>query len=292
MRPLYLYLLCIFSLSQSAVITRWSDLSIQQLGFWRLLIAALIVRVVFCRRSFFQLPVNAKEVLYVFICGVALYLHFYSYFYAAKTTLVAHTLLLFSLNPLFTGLISRFVLHEVFPTRAVYSFAFGFLALVVMVAPTFFDPSHQFGLGEVAALFSAGAYALYVVLGKKIQKDGMLPGQLISSAFLVASFSFFIQMVGADLPVLFSSQRSVVSLMLLVLFPTLLGHASFLYLARRLNINWMSVGKLAEPPLAALSAFVIFGQVPTFYTYVAFAMLAVSLYFLLYDPQVRRKGES
>ncbi|MCC6137822.1 MAG: EamA family transporter, partial [Bdellovibrionaceae bacterium] len=111
----YLYLLSIFSLAQSAVITKWSALSIAQLGFWRLCVAAIVVRAIFSLKSFWYLPKKPKAILYIFLCGVSLYFHFYLYFFAAKNTSVAHTLVLFSLNPIFTGLISRWQLGEPFP---------------------------------------------------------------------------------------------------------------------------------------------------------------------------------
>lgn len=273
-----LYLLSIFSLAQSAVITRWSDLSIAQLGFWRLIIAAVILRAVFSLKSFWHLPQKPQALLYIFACGFSLYIHFYLYFFAAKNTSVAHTLLLFSLNPLFTGLISRWFLKEPFPRTALWSFAFGVLSVVALVFPMLFVAT-PVNWGDVAALVSGVAYSLYIVSAKKAQQVEEQK-QVISWSFFVAGIGFFAQMLFAKESFSVQTMNGYVSLGLLIVFPTLLGHAVFLALTKHLNINWMSVGKLAEPPLATVVAFLALGQVPELRVYVSFLFLVVAFLFL------------
>ena len=67
----------------------------------------------------------------------------------------------------------------------------------------------------------------------------------------------------------------------LVLFPTLLGHALFTYLLRYFDVNWLSTGKLAEPLLASLTAFLFFHETWTPTIAMAFACTGVSLLILL-----------
>lgn len=281
-----LYLLSIFSLSQSAVITRWSELSISQLGFWRLCIAAVILRVIFSLKTFWHLPQKPKAILYIIISGVGLYLHFYFYFYAAKNTSVANTLLLFSLNPLFTGLISRLTLKEPFPRAAVGSFVFGIFSVAALVYPMLvMDRSMNWG--DVAALASGLTYSLYIVAAKQAQtfEDSR---QVISWGFAVAAMGFCLQMLWMGESFAVRSENGFVSLALLILFPTLLGHAVFLFLTKKLNINWMSVGKLAEPPVATIVAFLALGQVPEWRVYISFAFLAIAMAFLFQESFTKR----
>lgn len=283
-----LYLLSIFSLSQSAVITRWSDLSIGQLGFWRLILAVIALRLIFSLKTFWYLPKKPKAILYVSMSGISLYFHFYLYFYAAKNTSVAHTLLLFSLNPLFTGLISRWSLKETFPSSTAWSFFFGLLSVSALVYPMLFvDVKADINWGDLAALLSGLTYSTYIVWSKQAQQmeDSR---QVISWGFFVAALGFLLQLLISGQTIAVTTQNGVISLGLLVVFPTLLGHAVFLMLARHMNINWMSVGKLAEPPIATLMAFVVLGQVPEVRVYVAFAFLAVALYFLFREKIIHQ----
>lgn len=281
-----LYLLSIFSLAQSAVITRWSELSIGQLGFWRLALAAIVLRLVFSLKAFWHLPKKPKALLYISLSGVSLYFHFYLYFYAAKNTSVAHTLLLFSLNPLFTGLLARWALKETFSLSVGWSFFFGLLSVGALVYPMLFvDAVSEINWGDVAALASGATYSTYIVWAKQAQQHED-SRQVISWSFLVAACGFLLQILWTQGPLLVNSANGFLSLALLVIFPTLLGHAVFLVLSKHLNINWMSVGKLAEPPIATLMAFLVLGQVPEMRVYVAFALLAIALYFLFREKIV------
>jgi drug/metabolite transporter, DME family len=273
-----LYLLSIFSLAQSAVITRWSELSIGQLGFWRLCIAAVVLRLIFSIKTFWYLPRKPKVILYIVLSGLGLYLHFFCYFFAAKNTTVANTLILFSLNPLFTGLLSRWMIKEAFPPSVAGSFVFGLLSVMTLVYPII-SIDKTMNWGDMAALFSGLTYSLYILAAKKAQtmEDS---NQVISWSFMVAAIAFLLQMIVGAEPVGVASQNGVISLALLIIFPTLLGHAVFLFLTKKLNINWMSVGKLAEPPIATLVAFMVLGQVPQWYVYVAFMFLGLAMLFL------------
>lgn len=281
-----LYLLSIFSLAQSAVITRWSELTIGQLGFWRLCIAAIVLRLIFSLKTFWHLPQKPKVMLYIVLSGVGLYFHFYLYFYAAKNTSVANTLILFSLNPIFTGLISRWTLKESFPPSAVGSFVFGILSVVTLVYPMLaIDGTMNWG--DMAALASGLTYSLYIVAAKQAQtmEDSK---QVISWSFAVAALAFLMQICIFSEPLAVHSQNGILSLALLIIFPTLLGHAIFLLLTKKLNINWMSVGKLAEPPLATAVAFVVLGQVPEWQVYVAFVFLGIAMMFLFKESWQKR----
>lgn len=276
-----LYLLSIFSLAQSAVITRWSELSIGQLGFWRLFIAAIVLRFIFSLKTFWHLPQKPKVILYIFLSGMGLYFHFFLYFFAAKNTSVANTLILFSLNPLFTGLISRWILKESFPPFLAASFVLGLLAVMTLVYPIVaIDRSMNWG--DIAALGSGLTYSLYILAAKQAQamEDSQ---QVISWSFIVAALAFLVQMILNAESIAVDSQNGVISLALLIIFPTLLGHAVFLFLTKKLNINWMSVGKLAEPPIATLVAFVVLRQVPGWHVYVAFVFLGLAMLFLFQD---------
>lgn len=277
-----LYFLSIFALAQSAVITKWSPLSIEQLGFWRLLIAAFIIKLIFSPKSFWRWPTKPQGLLYLLICGLSLYLHFYSYFYAAKNTSVANTLLLFSLNPLFTGLISKYVLKEVFSKNMIWSFVFGLAALIALVYPMLFLQDSSLSLADASALFSGFAYSIYIV-SAKLSHRYEDHSTVISWSFLIASGCFMAKLVTSHQEVWVSSSEGILSLGLLILFPTLLGHAVFLYLTKSLNINWMSVGKLAEPPMAALLAYIVLGQIPSLSFYAAFFFLMTSCLFLFKD---------
>lgn len=284
----WLYFISIFALSQASVITRWSQSSIEVLGFWRLLFSVILLRLLFMPREFFKGPQKLKVMLYVLGAGVFLYLHFWTFFYAAQNTSIANTTLLFCLNPVTTSLVAWFFLKDRLTWKVLLSYAFGLMAVVTLFVP-YLGPSPGNASGnswaDLSALISAVFYSVYIVMGKRGQQENVSGPQFTSLTFLVAGFLFLIHVSFFLEPemLLSLSSRGWMAVGLLTLLPTLLGHALFLILSRKLNINWMSAGKLFEPPLAAVSAFLVFSQTPTSTALVSFVFLVPSLVFLVFS---------
>jgi drug/metabolite transporter (DMT)-like permease len=279
----WLYFLSILALSQASILTRWSEASIEVLGFWRLLIAVVVLRALFLRRQFFTYPKKLKVGLYVLLAGTFLYAHFWTFFYAAQNTSIANTVLLFCLNPLTTSAVAWIFLKDRVSWKIALSFLFGMCSVVILFWP------HLTGgeggtFADLCALISALFYSIYIVAAKKGQVAGHVSGPQFSSlTFVVAAILFFIHVtVTMGAPALMElSSRAWIAVALLTLIPTLLGHALFLVLSRTLNINWMSTGKLLEPPLAALSAYFIFHQSPSTTALLSFLFLVPALILLL-----------
>lgn len=279
---LALYFLSILALSQAAVITRWSESSIEVLGVWRLLASVLILRMLFIPRDFFKFPLK-PQALHGIVAGVFLYLHFWTYFYAAQNTSIANTVILFCLNPVTTSVFSWFVLRDRISAPVVVSYLFGLSSVVVLFLPQLSSSLKTINLADLCALVSAVFYSIYIIAGKKGQET-IPSAQLTSLTFFVAAACFLIHLVfvGRADSLMQISNRGWVAVILLTIVPTLLGHALFLRLTHVLNIHWMSAGKLLEPPFAAVSAYWLFAQTPSPSAVAAFLLLIPALVCLLW----------
>lgn len=285
----WLYFLSIFALSQASILTRWSQASIEVLGFWRLLIAVGLLRLLYMPREFFSLPRKLKVGLYVLVSGIFLYLHFWTFFYAAQNTSIANTAILFCLNPLTTSAVAWLFLKDKITVKIGLSFVFGLCSVVVLFLPHV-QGSDGNRFADLCALVSALFYSIYIVAGKKGQLENISGAQFTSLTFLVAALLFLVHVLftAGPAPLVELSGRAWVAIALLTLVPTLLGHALFLKLSRTLNINWMSTGKLFEPPLAALGAFVVFHQAPSITAVFSFLFLIPALVLLLLAKEAKR----
>jgi len=258
------------------------------LGFWRLILASLLLRLFFLKGDFFKIPNNIKLYFNILVSGVFLYLHFWTFFYAAQNTSIASTVILFCLNPLSTSLLAWGLLKEKITSKTVLSYLFGLSSVVILFWPHFSGEGASHGMADSCALISALFYSIYVVFGKKGQISGEISSTDFSSlTFLVAGILFLLHelIIGSPGGLIHLNSKAIIALILLTLIPTLLGHALFLKLTKVLNINWMSAGKLLEPPLASVSAFLLFQQTPSVTALGAFLLLIPALIFLVWAKE-------
>lgn len=89
-------------------------------------------------------------------------------------------------------------------------------------------------------------------------------------------------------PLIGYSQQAWLGILGTIFIPTFLGHAIFTYLMNYLNINWMSCGKLLEPVMSALIAYLIFQENINSATKVSFLLTIMAVIILLY-PKLFKK---
>ncbi|OFZ31236.1 MAG: hypothetical protein A2622_01160 [Bdellovibrionales bacterium RIFCSPHIGHO2_01_FULL_40_29] len=279
-----LYFLALFSLSTSPNWARLSQMPVDVLGFWRLLIASVLifVWVFFYRRQPF--PRIEKKFFWVIASGIFFFGHLWTYKYASKTTSVANTMIFFATNPIWSTLGSIFFFNERFTRRLGLAYLLALSGITLLVSHQFDLNSTGF-LGDISAIASALLFSAYILTGKR--------ARIYYSNSVYASFQYLIGAICFFLAVLISghdftnhSTISWTAVAGLVIFPTLLGHLSFSYLMSTMNLSLMSCGKLIEPVLASIIAYFVFGELLTPHAIMAFILTASAL-FVLFMPSLR-----
>lgn len=282
-----IYLISIFSLSQSAVLIKWSGIPPETLGAWRMLGASLLLLGL---RSFKDTPKNILADILgnkkgVIATGIFFYLHLWSYSYSAQATSVAHCMILFALNPLFTAVGAKIVFNEPLEKNVAFSYLFALVGLYFLVRSRL-----SLGLeswqGEAAALVSGVLYSIYALCSKHSRKK-MNNWNFGVGIYLVCGLCFFATTITLKTPLTGYSDKSWLALLGTILIPTLLGHSLFSYLMNYLNINWMSCGKLLEPTLSALVAFLVFRELVTTDTILTFFFISAAVLFLFFRWEIR-----
>jgi drug/metabolite transporter (DMT)-like permease len=279
------YFIALFSLSQAANLIRWAEASALVIGFWRLLGASLcmLALLIWSRRkqSFvkFARTLPAKKTL--FVCGSLFFAHLWTYFYAAQNTSISAAMILFSLNPLFTALLSAKLVGDHVAPKVKWAMLLGFAGLLLLMSETS-SPSAPTFWGNLSAFASALLFSGYL-LSSKMARKKMDNLSFTTAIYAVCAFWFFVFMAWTETSWHPSHDHFWPAILALILFPTLLGHALFSYLLKDLNINWMSCGKLLEPGVASLVAFFAFGERPSLMAGMAFGFTAAAV-LLLYSP--------
>ncbi len=252
------------------------------------------------------------------LSGVLFFLHLWTYFLAAQNTKIASLMVIFASNPLFTAFLSKFFLKDKFLPRYGIAYFFGFLSLAILFSDSFFPylltansvadsissvaiatsstipnaagpsaasvSSHlnvaNSGFGNIMALLSAIGYSGYIFTGKKSRSYianahytwmiYLICGLCFGAVALIKGSNFTSYPLGSWLAILGT-----------ILVPTLMGHASFSFLLGRLNINWMSCGKLVEPVFSSITAWLIFGEVLQLKNYLSFILTFLSVLILI-----------
>ncbi len=268
MLHLFLYLLAITSLASSATLIRLANAPLEVIGFWRLLISALFIlpfalRMGDLKRHFklFKGDSGQKtrsELRFVFVSGLFFFAHLWTYFYSAQHTRIAHCMIIFAINPVFVSFASFLVFKEKLTARLGLAYLCAAIGVYGLVRHSL-SFEEGFLLGDLSALASAALFAIYLVTGKKARLT-MSNSEYTFIAYSLTAFLFGLNGWFSGKSFIGFESITWASIGLSVLFPTLLGHVLFSYLMKRMNLNFMSCGKLLEPALSAVLAFLVFGE--------------------------------
>jgi drug/metabolite transporter (DMT)-like permease len=208
--------------------------------------------------------------LLLLIPGVLLGLHFQAWIIGLKRTYVASATFIFSINPLFFALFERFLYKRRIPVYTYIS-----LALVLGGAYWLFaSRGGQLGqTGDFLCLLSTLLFVIYLLVSRRVSGDVphllyihviYLWGGLLTLPFALAGGS----LASVDL----TAVGSVLALLGLALFPTLIGHTSNNYGVRYLSPLTISFFTLAEPIIASLTAALILSEIPPYREFPSYAL--------------------
>jgi drug/metabolite transporter (DMT)-like permease len=250
-----LYTLALISLSQASVIIRWSQTNPLLLGSWRLLFAGLVL----WGWSRVNLPparLSQNDLRKIIAAGFAFFVHLFSYAYAAHHTSISHLMLIFSLNPVTTAFGSWIFFNERMTRRQVWAYLLALIGIYLLAREK--QGSVQL-TGDLMAIVAAVTFSAYALLSQWARRD-LANSVFASRMYLAGSAFFFLATLLMGVSPLPTATHGWVGILLLTLFPTLMGHGVFTLCMRHIPLPVLSLGKLIEPAIAAVSAFLLFGE--------------------------------
>jgi drug/metabolite transporter (DMT)-like permease len=288
-----LYILALFSLSQAANLIRLAQAPALAIGFWRLFFsAAILLPFLLWTMKKDQKPDLKPETqqrffLLTMVSAVFFFTHLWTFFLAAQKTSIANCMILFSLNPLFTALISSTFLKVELPKRLLVAYPIAFAGLVVLLWNDLSEHSihSNQSLGDFSAILSGVLYSAYILTSMKVRKTTSNL-KFATVMYFATSFLFFLFCLIYKIELFDYPMITWVAILGNVFIPTLMGHFLFTYLLQFLNVNLMSCGKLIEPVFSSLVAYFIFHEQLKSGIYLSFALTSLSL-FILFSNQLK-----
>jgi drug/metabolite transporter (DMT)-like permease len=261
----------VVSFGFSGVLIKLCDFPPPVIASFRMILAGLAVAP-FCMgqlRDLFRRR-GLSGFLLLLIPGLLLGLHFQAWVMGLKRTYVASATFIFSINPLFFALFQRFLYKKKIPLYTYIS-----LAMVLGGAYWLFaSRGGELGQsGDFLCLLSTLLFVIYLLVSRRVAGDTphLLYIHVIYfwGGLLTLPFSFA---GGVLARVDVTAAGSVLALLGLAFFPTLIGHTSNTYGVRHLSPLTVSFFTVTEPIIAGLSAALILSEVPPLREFPSYAL--------------------
>ena len=277
--PLLALLFGILAVSAASIIIRYAQVYAPSLviAAYRLVLASLILAPLAVLRYRTELrELGLRDLGFALLSGFFLALHFATWISSLEYTSVASSVVLVSTTPLWVALLAPFTLKERLPRPVITGMALALVGGTVIglsdtctwsagriACPPLADfVRGEAFLGDLLALAGAMMAAAYILIGRSLR----VKMSLIPYIFLVYGMA-----AGVLVALVFAAGHSATGypptvytwLLLLALFPQLLGHSTFNWALRYLSAAYVSIALLGEPVGSTILAYFLLQETPT-----------------------------
>jgi drug/metabolite transporter (DMT)-like permease len=291
---LLLLVLAVSMVSSASILIRLSDSPPLVIVFWRTFYGSIFMASIglFHRDlSAFRGNTFRQNWRWLVLIGVALSLHFSTWFQSLFLTTVAASVVLVDSSPLVTAVLSTLVLGESLRRRSWAGVIVGVAGVVVLAWGDFGGTNFDALIGDALALAGAFFLALYFIGGRRYARG--LPITVYTSVvYFVAAGVTLVLCLSLGYNVLVFDLREVFLFVALALFPTVLGHSVNNYLLTKVPAYVVSSAVLGEPVGAALLAALIFAEYPAPIQLIGFCVILIGVAFVLADIASKEKSTS
>jgi drug/metabolite transporter (DMT)-like permease len=261
----------ILSVSTAAIFIRLAFAAVDSAGVgFSLVLAAsrLTLAALFLLPTWHNFQVRSLQrsaLLYSATAGVFLAVHFAAWITSLAYTSIVASATLVTTNPVWVALISWVWFRE--KPSWITSGGIGLALLGSVLVAIGGSGSDSVGshplLGNGLALVGSIAISFYFLIGREAQRRGLGIGNHVAIAYATAAI------VLLPLPLLFRtgytgySAQVYVAILLMALFPQLIGHTSFNWAVRWISPTLVTLTILAEPIGASILGMIIFQETPS-----------------------------
>jgi drug/metabolite transporter (DMT)-like permease len=159
-----------------------------------------------------------------------------------------------------------------------------FLGIVVILSESISGLAKGSLTGDLLALAGAITIVGYIIIGKKLRTEINIFNYATSVYAVCTAFLIPMALSSGATPNIFTKSDYFV-LLGLAIIPTLGGHTVFNLLLKDVSATLISVAFLGEPLGASLLAWLIWGEVPSFLTFIGGGFVLVAIYLVQLPTQ-------
>ncbi len=256
----------VLSGSMAGILTRYAQsagAASLPIAFTRLFLASLVVGIPTLIRYRAELRrISRRDLLTTMFAGMWMATHFFLWVSSLEHVGVMIATVLVTSSPLWTALLEVTFLKA----RLTRVLMFGLTA--VIIGNVFIGLAGGEGvsgseplLGAALAISAALAIATQRVLSRGVRtRVHLLP--FLSIMYASAAGTLFIAAVITGTPLTGYSPEAGFWIVMITIFPQLIGHSSFNYALRYVPATMISLAIQVEPVIATLAALILFGEIP------------------------------
>ncbi|SFR72170.1 Permease of the drug/metabolite transporter (DMT) superfamily [Halogeometricum rufum] len=316
--PLVGLLVAVVAVSTSAILVRYSEAPSLVKALYRVVFTvSLLAPVAFARSREELRDLPRRDVLWAAAAGVALAVHFASWFESLAWTSVAASVTLVQAQPLFVALGAWALLDERITRGVVAGIAVALAGMATMTLGDLFVPDVAAALaalpglggldagtaaaptlageaplyGDALALVGAVTAAAYVLAGRSLrQRVSLVP--YVTVVYGVCAVVLLGLTLAAGHPLLDYAAREWALFLAMAVGPGVFGHTVLNWALGYLESSVVSVSLLGEPVGSTILAFVLLGEIPTPVTVLGGAVVLVGIYLTTTGSSGAEPGQS
>ncbi len=255
-----LVMLGVLSISFAAILVKLSTATALNNAFYRMFISALITLVPLIKNRKLVTGISKKAWIWMAVSGIALGLHFFTWFISLAHTSIANSMVLITMSPIFTVAGGALLFNARFKKQELMMIAVAIVGSIIMAMHTGrLEQGEMFG--NMMAFLGAFLIGVYLLIGNYLRRE---VATLVYTFTVYMSASMILLLVSllAGEDVVHHTGREWLIFILLAIVPTLMGHSLFSYALKYVKAAFISTAVLFEPVLTILLAAWIFKEYP------------------------------
>jgi len=268
----------IIAVSTASTFIRLAQGTVDSLAIaaWRLTLASLLLApfaLKSCRAEWRRLDARSWRLLAA--SGLMLAIHFYTWITSLEMTSVAASAVLVGTNPLFVGLITHFILQERLQRRMLAGILIAVAGSAIISLGDWGPGAHEL-LGDLLAVAGAVTVAIYMLIGRRLRGQLSLLGYVFP-VYGIAALTLMSLALIVGVPLTGYPTQAWLWLVLLAIFPQIVGHSSFNWALGHLPATFVSMTALTEPIGATILAWIILRESPSWITVLGGLLILIGL---------------
>ncbi|NOY98133.1 MAG: DMT family transporter [Chloroflexi bacterium] len=285
--------IAILAVSTASIFIRFAQQDAPSLviAAFRLTLASLLLAPTALTRHRAELRrLTRRELLLGLLSGIFLAIHFATWISSLEYTTVASSVVLVSTSPLWVALLAPIFLHEPLTRPIIIGMMLTLVGGTIiglsdtcawtngLVCPSLADfVQGEAFFGNFLALAGAWAVAGYLMIGRRLRAKMSLVPYIFVVYGMAAAVLIVIMLASGQSPFGYRPM-TYVWLLLLAVFPQLIGHSTYNWALRYLPAALVAVTTLGEPIGSTILAYFILQESPSLLKIVGGALILAGIY--------------